>query len=215
MFELTLIFSTALLVGLSGALMPGPLTAVTVEHALRRGYRAAPLAVLGHALLEVMVVALLLVGLGNYLALPAVAGVIGLAGGLVMAWMGYGMIRGAARATLSPDVPTGRGWRTGSPFWSGLISTLSNPYWFLWWATIGAGYVAHSRSQGLPGVFSFYGGHILADFLWLSLIAAAVVSGKRRLTDRIYRWIIIGLGIFLGIFSLYFFWSGLQIIQGH
>lgn len=214
MLELTLIFSTALLVGLSGALMPGPLTAVTVEHALRRGYRAAPLATLGHALLEVIMVLLLLVGLGSYLALPPVAGGIGLAGGLVLAWMGYGMIRSAARATLTPDAASGEG-RRGSPFWGGLVSTISNPYWFLWWATIGAGYVALSRNHGLAGVFSFYSGHILADFLWLSLLAIAAVSGKGRLTDKIYRWIIFGLGVFLCLFSLYFFWSGLRIIQGH
>jgi len=68
MLELNLIFTTALLVGFSGAVMPGPLTAVTIEHALRRGYPAAPLVTLGHALLEVVMVILLLVGLGNYLA---------------------------------------------------------------------------------------------------------------------------------------------------
>lgn len=214
MLELTLIFSTALLVGLSGALMPGPLTAVTVNYALRRGYRAAPLATLGHALLEAIMVLLLLVGLGSYLALPPVAGVIGLAGGLVLAWMGCGMIRSAARVTLTPAAASGEGWRGGSPFWSGLVSTISNPYWFLWWATIGAGYVALSRNHGLTGVFSFYSGHILADLLWLSLLAIAAVSGKRWLTDKIYRWIILGLGIFLCVFSLYFFWSGLRILLG-
>ena len=63
MLELTLIFTTALLVGLSGALMPGPLTAVTMEHAFRRGYLAAPLITLGHASLEVVMVLLLLLGL--------------------------------------------------------------------------------------------------------------------------------------------------------
>ncbi len=214
MVELTLVFTTALLVGLSGALMPGPLTAVTVEYALRRGYRAAPLTTLGHALLEVIIVILLLVGLEGYLALPPVAGGIGLAGGLVMAWMGYGMIRGSARVTLTPHPSSGRDRSMDSPFWSGLVATLSNPYWFLWWATIGAGYVALSRNHGLPGVLSFYGGHILADFLWLSLLAAAVVTGKRWLTDRIYRWIVLGLGLFLIAFSLYFFWSGLRVFIG-
>lgn len=212
MLELTLIFTTALLVGLSGALMPGPLTAVAVEHSLARGYRAIPQATLGHGLLEVLMVILLLVGAGDYLALPYVTGIIGLAGGLVLAWMGWGMIRSAAGATLSLD--TSSSGETGSTFWSGLIATASNPYWFLWWATIGAGYVALSRNHGYPGVLLFFSGHIVADFLWLSLLAAALLSGKRWLTDRIYRWIVFGLGLFLAAFSLYFFWSGLRVFIG-
>ena len=210
MLEPMLIFTTALIVGLSGALMPGPLTAVTAEHALRRGYSAAPLATLGHALLEAVMVLLLIVGLGEFLALPYMTAAIGVAGGLVLAWMGWGMVRSAAGVSLSLD--TSSSGKAGSPFWSGLIATVSNPYWFLWWATVGAGYVALSREHGIPGVLLFYSGHILADFLWLSLIAAALVSGKKLLTDRIYKWIVFGLGLFLCAFSLYFIWSGLQFI---
>ncbi len=211
MFELTLIFTTALLVGFSGALMPGPLTAVMVEHTFRRGYPAAPLVTLGHALLEAVMVILLLLGLGSYLTLPFLAGIIGMAGGLVLAWMGWGMIRSVARGTLSFN-PTMKGsGRRGSTFWNGLVATACNPYWFIWWATVGAGYVALSRNSGLPGILSFFSGHILADFLWFSFLAAALVSGKRWLTDRIYRWIVFGLGIFLCAFSIYFFRSGLLV----
>ena len=214
MLELVLIFTTALIIGFSGALMPGPLTAVTVEHALRRGFPAAPLATLGHALLEAVMVILLIVGLGEYLALPYITAGIGVAGGLVLAWMGCGMIRSAVRGALSLDISSRESRRKNSTFWSGLIATASNPYWFLWWATVGAGYVALSRNHGIPGVLLFFSGHILADFLWLSLLAAALVSGKRWLTDGIYKWIVFGLGLFLCAFSFYFFWSGLQIILG-
>lgn len=212
MLELGLIFTTALFVGLSGAIMPGPLTAVTLEHTFRRGYPAAPLVTLGHGLLEIAVVILLLVGLGDYLTLPSIAGSIGMAGGAVLAWMSYGMIRKAAGGLLSLEGAAGKEQIGRSPFIDGLIATVSNPYWFLWWATIGAGYVALSRERGLSGVLSFFGGHILADFLWFSLLALLIVTGRRWLTDGVYRWLVGGLGIFLAVFSIYFFWWGLKTI---
>ncbi|NLC10857.1 MAG: lysine transporter LysE, partial [Firmicutes bacterium] len=53
--DLLLLFSTAFLVGLSGALMPGPVTAVVAEHTLKKGIVAAPLVVMGHGLMELLV----------------------------------------------------------------------------------------------------------------------------------------------------------------
>lgn len=212
MLDPVMIFSTALLVGFSGAVMPGPLTAVTVEHTLRRGYVAAPLVILGHGFLEVIMVALLLLGLGHYLVLPAVAGLIGLLGGLVLAWMSIAMLRGALKGELSLSTdPGAEEKKNGSALFGGVVATASNPYWFLWWATVGAGYVALSQKSGLLGVFCFFGGHIMADFLWLSLLAVAIVSGKKWLTANIYRYIVLSLGIFLLGFSFYFFHAGLKI----
>jgi threonine/homoserine/homoserine lactone efflux protein len=155
MLELTLIFTTALLVGFSGALMPGPLTAVTVEHTLRRGYPAAPLATLGHTLLEAVMVILLIVGLGEYLALPYItAGYRGGRGnGAGLDGVRHDQKRSSGTSSL--DISS-----TGEPkvkltFWSGLIATASNPYWFLWWATVGAGYVTLSRTTAFRGDFLF------------------------------------------------------------
>jgi len=55
--ELPLLFSTAFVVGLSGALMPGPVTAVTAEHSLKKGIIAAPMVTLGHGVMEALVFA--------------------------------------------------------------------------------------------------------------------------------------------------------------
>jgi threonine/homoserine/homoserine lactone efflux protein len=88
MENLPQIFFTSFLVGLSGALMPGPVLVVTVSHATRRGFIAGPLIVLGHALLELALVVGISLGLGQYLVLEPVSGVLGIVGGVVLAWMG-------------------------------------------------------------------------------------------------------------------------------
>lgn len=213
--ELVLIFATAFIVGLSGSLMPGPLTAVAVEHALKRGLSAAPLVTLGHAVMEALVVLLLVIGLGSYMDRPAVAGVIGLAGGAVLAWMGYGMAKAGIRGSLSLDNSGGAGpeRRAGNPTAAGVLATVANPYWLIWWATIGAGYVALSREHGLRGVLFFFSGHILSDLAWLSLLAAILVTGKRFITGRVYNGVVAALGIFLIGFSLYFLWTGVSYLM--
>ena len=73
--------STSFIVALSGALMPGPLLTVTVGEAARRGFWAGPLIIVGHALLELALVLLLLVGLGAWLNRPLILGTRGRPGG--------------------------------------------------------------------------------------------------------------------------------------
>ena len=207
--SLPLLFSTAFIVGFSGAMMPGPVTAITFDHALRRGISAAPLIAIGHGLLEIVVVFLLVLGLGSAMARAEVAAAIGIAGGLVLGRMGWGMVGSARRGEISlqQDGETSRQAGAG-PVAAGMLSTLSNPYWFLWWATVGAGYVTLSQQHGTPGVLAFFFGHILADLSWFLVLAALMVTGKRLISDTVYRRVVMVLGSFLIVFAAYFVWVG-------
>ncbi len=210
--DLALLFSTAFIVGLSGALMPGPVTAVTVEHSLKRGIVAAPLVTLGHGLMEALIVALLVFGLGRFMEVPGVAGIIGIAGGVVLAWMGWRMIKSTRGGSLFLNRAGGDEKTRVGPVSAGILSTLANPYWFLWWATVGASYIALSQQHGLPGVLLFFGGHILADLSWLLVIAVLLVTGKKFISDRIYAGVVTVLGAFLLVLAAYFFWMGVNWI---
>jgi len=64
MLEMAAIFSASFTLALSGALMPGPLFTITISESARRGFRAGPLLMVGHALLEVVLVAAVVQGLG-------------------------------------------------------------------------------------------------------------------------------------------------------
>lgn len=213
--DLYLIFITAFVVGLSGAMMPGPVTAVVADMSMRRGFSAVPLVTLGHAVPEVIVVVLLVAGLGRYMEAGPVAGFFGIGGGLILAWMGYGMINGAFSGKTAVENAAAEGRQNrGNPFAAGMLTTLSNPYWFIWWATIGAGYVVFALDYGTTGLIFFFTGHILSDLAWLSLLGVVFVSGKKLITDRIYAWIIGGLGIFLLGFAVYFFRAGINFLTG-
>lgn len=217
--SLGLLFVTAFVVGLTGAMAPGPLLTLTVAETARRGFWVAPLLMTGHAILEAALIVALVMGLAAYLVLDRVTGVIALAGGAVLLWMGYAITRDAllrrvsleaAARSAADDYPAG-GALLSVPRLVGLgiVISISNPYWSLWWATIGLGYITLSLEQGLLGPVSFYSGHILADFSWYCLVAAAVVGGRRFITPAIYRGVLAVCGVFLVGLGVYFVHTGL------
>ncbi|MFQ5710513.1 MAG: LysE family transporter [Candidatus Geothermarchaeales archaeon] len=206
--ETLFIFGTSLVVGFSGALMPGPLLTVTIDEASRRGFKNGALVPFGHAALEFGIVALLVMGLSEILQMGIVAGSVGLLGGIFLLWMGYTILRDALRGRLSmasagEDVR----WKLG-PLASGVLSSLSNPYWLLWWATVGSAYLVISAKYGFTGILTFYFGHILSDLSWYGFVAYTIAYGRRMLGDNVYKGILGVCGAFLLALGVYFLQYG-------
>jgi threonine/homoserine/homoserine lactone efflux protein len=206
------IFATAFTVGLSGAMMPGPLLTMAIGESGRLGFWAGPLLVLGHGLLELALVIGLLFGLGGFLAKTSVAGLIGLVGGAFLLWMGRELWLGARTQVL--DLDGGSAPAKGGPILAGITISASNPYWLMWWATIGAAYVNMALQHGTKGVALFLGGHLLADLAWYSLIAAAATAGKSFMSPRLYQGILGLCGLFLMALAAYFIYSGFAFLMG-
>jgi threonine/homoserine/homoserine lactone efflux protein len=215
---------TSFLVGLSGAMMPGPVLTVTIgetaarlrpddpgaiRRAQARGALAGPLIVLGHGILEVLLVAGIVLGLGKLLVLGPVIGTIALLGGAVLMWMAWGMFKSVESLSLRSG-PEGE--RRRHLVLAGLLTTLSNPYWIIWWATIGLSYIAISLRLGLAGLFSFYIGHILSDLFWYGSVSLALAMGRRLLTDRTYRGLVTTCAVLLLGFGLYFGYAGVRYL---
>lgn len=209
--DIAAIFTTAFLVGLSGAMMPGPLLAVTVGESVRRGFWAGPLIVLGHALLELLLVALLVLGLAAVLARGEVKIVIGIVGGLFLLYFGWGMTRDALKGRVSLNFTGDMGYLSDSggrkgmhPVAAGILVSLSNPYWSMWWATVGLLYITQALQSGKMGMVSFYSGHILADLAWYVLVSAAVAGGRRFINQRVYNGVLVVCGVFILGLGVYF-----------
>ena len=213
------IFVSSFIIGLSGALMPGPLLAVTIRHTTRQGFIAAPLLVLGHAILEAGLLCLLVFGLTEWLRGDLAVTVIALLGAAMLLRMSVGMARevrtlrfeGAGSPAGEPGdaVSTGGGGDVPlRPFLDGIVASASNPYWSLWWATIGLGYMVLSRGQGWIGLASFFAGHILADAAWYLFVGTAVAAGRGWFTDRVYRGVVGACAAFLAFFALSFGYMG-------
>ena len=205
--SLIVIFSSSFLIALSGALMPGPLLTVTVSESTQRGAVAGPMMILGHGILELALVLALLSGMAPFLKRDGVFVVISLAGGIILFWMAISMFR--SLPSLHLDL-TEEEQKPRNLIIAGIILSLANPYWTIWWATIGLGYIMHSVKFGIAGVVAFFVGHILADLAWYALISFSVAKGRSFFTDTVYRRLIGGCAIFLVIFAGYFFYSGIE-----
>lgn len=206
MFELVVIFWGSFTLAFSGALMPGPLLTVTIAESTHRGFIAGPLLMIGHALLELALVMAIILGLGPFLKMPLIMGIIALVGGAILMWMGIQMIRTAG--TLSFNMEGTESRVTYHPVLTGILASLSNPYWTLWWATIGLGYLVAAIKLGILGVGVFFVGHIMADIFWYSIVSYGISRGKRIIKDRAYQNIIRFCGVFLLGFGGWFLLTG-------
>jgi len=203
--SLLTIFASSFVIALSGALMPGPLLTATIVESSRRGFSTGPLMIAGHALLELVLVIALLLGGAPFLELPAVFVATALSGSVILLGMACGMFRSLPSLHLA--------WETDQkqhrhPVVSGILMSVVNPYWIIWWATIGLSYILYSRQFGPAGIVFFFAGHILADLAWYSLVAAMVAGGRQYLSDRLYRGMIAVCAVLLVVFAGYFAWAG-------
>lgn len=205
------IFSSSFLIALSGALMPGPLLTYTVAESARRGFWAGPIIMLGHGFLELGLVILLLLGIGAVINQPWIMGMVGIVGAVILWWLGYGLWHAARDAKL--DLSGGES-RAIHPFWAGIFMSLANPYWLIWWVTLGLGYVLFAYKYGLMGVMVFFFGHISADILWYSLVSMAVAQGKKFISNKIYHGFMVVCAVFLMVFGCYFGYQGVRTLMG-
>lgn len=202
-------FAGAFIIALSGAMMPGPLLTVTVAKVARKGFWQGPLIVFGHAILELVLVSLLLLGLRSALDSPAVIIAASGIGGLALILMGIDIVAEVSAGRIHLSLEAGSKREVASATLSGIITSLSNPYWTIWWLTIGAGYLAIASRSGTSGTVGFYFGHISGDLAWYTLVAAMVAKGRQYLSDRFFRSFLFACGVFMIVLGVYFAYSAI------
>lgn len=202
----------AFLVGLSGAMSPGPYLTVTITRTLRDGWLAAALMLVGHALLEGALLIGFAFGLQTLLVKPLATTILSIVGGAVLLWMGAGLARGAWDGSVSADLEAEAESSSMAPVLHGAVVSISNPWWTLWWATIGVTLAAQGLAIGAVGVAAFFIGHQLADVVWYGFVITAVSKGRGLLSPTVYRGVIAALALFLAAFGLRFLLSAVAAI---
>lgn len=178
--SLPLFLASVMLISLTGVMMPGPVTALTITRGTQRREAGALIAV-GHGILEVFIILLIYLGFARYLRLPVIRISVGLAGGLFLLWMALQMFRTKIKiADMQKQ-------RSDSSIIAGLTLTAVNPFFYLWWATIGAALLANARSFGASGVIAMGVTHWVCDLSWLYLLSWAVFKSRQLWTHNVHR----------------------------
>ena len=167
----------AVLVSFSGVMAPGPLSATTVARGSESPHAGAVVAI-GHGIVELPLMAAIFFGLGFLLEQFYVRVAVALVGGLFLSVMGVGMLRSIKRTELAAS----RNIR--SSMVAGIVLSAGNPYFLLWWATVGATLISRSARFGMPGFLSLALLHWLCDFAWLYLLSWLSFKGKTFLGKR-------------------------------
>lgn len=205
MLEILTMLGIGFSIGLTGALVPGPMLFATIETSLQKGWTSGPLVVSGHAVIELMVFILIVTGFST-LADNGVILWVSIIGGAVLVVFGILTIKEGKHATLSGGSSVFR-----SPFAAGVITSISHPYFWLWWLTAGAGLILLGLKTSLLAASIFLVGHLMADLSWYTLVSSAVSRGKSLLSEVAYQRVLMGCGLFLIVFGAWFMTSQLNL----
>ena len=192
------VFLLAFALGLTGALAPGPTFVATVNASISSGWTTGPKVTLGHMLAELALFILIVFGLAA-VALPYTP-VITVIGGIALVIFGA-LTLGGSRNVSIQNTPSGI---VTNPYLTGLVTSLANPYFWLWWLSIGSAMVIAGLEGGLVLAGIFMVGHWCADLGWYTLVSYGISRGTVFLSDRTYQIIMALCGIFLVLFGAYY-----------
>ncbi len=204
MYDILQMVLLGFVIGLTGALAPGPTLVATINASISGRWTTGLKVSLGHMVVEFFLVILILLGLAT-VALPYTGLIAGI-GGTALVVFGTLTILGSRRATLekSSNQPV------ANPYLAGLMTSAANPYFWIWWLSIGSAMVIAGLEGGLVVVIAFMFGHWAADTTWYTVVSTSVSRGRTVLPESAYKKTIVICGIFLIFFGIYYV-SGLWI----
>jgi threonine/homoserine/homoserine lactone efflux protein len=123
---------------------------------------------------------LIYLGFAKLLASNLTQKIIGLIGGLLMVYMGFRMIKTEKKNSEE------YGSVKHSSLIAGILTTGANPYFLLWWATIGTTLILNAMIFGFMGFLIFAITHWLCDLLWNTFVSVTIFKSKRFLTKKVH-----------------------------
>lgn len=187
-----------IVISLSGVMAPGPVTTAVLAQGSRNRW-AGTLIAIGHGILEIPLIFLLMLGLAAVFKYPLTRTAIGIAGGLFLIWMSFGMLREIRKPDFNPKTVSGRG-----PLITGFFLSATNPYFLFWWVSVGLNLAWRAHAIGWFALVLFAVVHWTCDLVWLTILSLSAFYGANLLSRRNQKWILAFCAMVLAGFGIWF-----------
>lgn len=192
-------------ISFSGVMMPGPMLAVTLAKSYKSPWTGTWLS-LGHAVIEVPLILLIYFGFAQFFQVTVVRLALSVAGSGMIIWMGVSMFRARSEAARKgKDLPY-------NAFAAGILTSVFNPFFLVWWATIGSMLIMRILEFGTMGLIVFMLVHWLCDLAWLTLVSNVIYRTHAFWNQRVQEWLFIACSLLLVGFGIWFLISGIRLV---
>ena len=199
MYDLLSMLLLGFVIGLTGALAPGPTLVATINASLAGNWTTGLKISLGHIVVETVIFLLIVLGLAA-VAQPYTDRDRRYRGYCPCcfrhhddSWQPERIARRIAPAGTVTN-----------PYMAGLLTSAANPYFWIWWLSVGSAMVIAGLEGGLVLAGVFMIGHWCADTGWYTFVSTGVSRGRTILSDHTYHRVMAACGIFLVLFGLYY-----------
>lgn len=197
MQEFFTFFATVIAVSASGVMAPGPLFASTISSGIKQKFAGLKIAT-GHAIVELPLV--IMIGFGilslesfsQFRTIVTILGAIGIFGFAAL------QIRAAFGKNSSGNTKHGA-------FLTGVILTGLNPFFLIWWFTIGIKIISDAMVLwSVWGILTMFVMHIWMDYAWLGIVSLISSRGTNFLAGKYYKIFMIAINAVLIYFGVSF-----------
>ena len=169
---------------------------------------AGVLLAVGHGIIEFPLMVLIILGLGSIFQKTTTQIAIGFAGGLVLIYMAYSMFKTAGHVS-EPQA----GAKKDKPVMAGIVLTASNPYFLIWWATVGLALATKATKLGLYAFVLFAIVHWLVDLIWVTALSLASFHGTTLLGPKLQTVILKICAAAMLLFGLFFLYNAAATLR--
>ena len=199
------ILASVIVISFSGVMMPGPLFAVTLAKSYKSPWSGVWIA-LGHAVIEVPLILLIYFGFAQLFQINTVQLVLSVAGSGMIIWLGVSLFRARTEVVRKgKDLPY-------NAFTAGILTSGFNPFFLVWWATLGSMLIMRILEFGTIGLIIFAIVHWLCDLVWLTLVSNVIYRTPTFWHQKVQERLFIACSLLLVGFGVWFLVSGIQLV---
>jgi len=189
-----------IVISASGVMAPGPLFVANISYGLREGTKSGIKMAIGHTIVEFPLVILLGIGVFSLKTFPEFRIIISIVGAITLFVFALVQIKTVLQNNKNITSTPKHG-----PLVTGIILSALNPFFIIWWLTIGFKLISDAMLiWAFSGIVIVFFLHIWMDFVWLGGISFLASKSSKILSNRNYKFIMIGLSLLLVYFGITF-----------